>query len=49
VGFEDNVLYRKKELAPSNAAFVSRIVRLAEEFERPVATVAEARKILGLV
>ena len=49
VGFEDNVLYRKKELAPSNAAFVTRIVRMAEEFERPVATVAEARKILNLL
>jgi 3-keto-5-aminohexanoate cleavage enzyme len=42
-------MFRKKEVAASNAAFVSRIVRMAEEFERPVATVAEARKILGLV
>jgi hypothetical protein len=27
---------------------VEKIVRLADEFKRPVATVAEARQILGL-
>ncbi|MDL2210095.1 3-keto-5-aminohexanoate cleavage protein [Desulfovibrio sp. OttesenSCG-928-O18] len=48
VGFEDNVMYKKGLLAESNAAYVTRIVNLAAEFERPVATVAEARKILGL-
>lgn len=48
VGMEDNVLYRKGVLATSNAEFVRRIVRLADEFERPVATVAEAREILQL-
>ena len=48
VGMEDNVLYRKGQLAKSNAQFVERIVKLAEEFERPVASVAEARKILSL-
>lgn len=48
VGFEDNVVYRKKELAKSNAQFVERVVRLSEEFERPIATVAEARQILNL-
>ncbi len=48
VGMEDNVYLKKGVLAKSNAEFVERIVRLAEEFERPVATVSEARRILGL-
>jgi len=48
VGMEDNVYYRKGVLARSNAEFVSRIVDLAEVFERPVATPTEARAILGL-
>ena len=48
VGFEDNVYYSKGVLAESNAAFVSRVVRLANELGRPVATPGEARKILGL-
>jgi 3-keto-5-aminohexanoate cleavage enzyme len=48
VGFEDNIYYRKGELAVSNAQLVARIVRLARELERPVATPDEARRILGL-
>lgn len=48
VGMEDNVYLKKGVLAKSNAEFVERIVKLAEEFERPVATPAEARAILGL-
>lgn len=48
VGFEDNVVYRKNQLAESNAQFVKRVVRLADEFERPIATVAETRQILNL-
>jgi 3-keto-5-aminohexanoate cleavage enzyme len=48
VGMEDNVMYRRNMPVKNNAQFVERIVRLAEEFERPVATAAEARKILGL-
>ncbi|CAK7054948.1 MAG: 3-keto-5-aminohexanoate cleavage enzyme [Desulfovibrio sp.] len=48
VGMEDNVIYKKGQLATSNAQFVERVVRLAEEFERPIATVAEARKLLSL-
>ena len=48
IGFEDNVVFRKKQLAESNAQFVKRIVRLADEFERPIATVADARQILSL-
>ncbi len=48
VGFEDNVFYRKGELARSNAQLVERIARIGKELNRPVATPAEAREILGL-
>jgi 3-keto-5-aminohexanoate cleavage enzyme len=48
VGLEDNIFYRKGQLAKSNAAFVERAARFAEEFERPVATPDEARAILHL-
>jgi 3-keto-5-aminohexanoate cleavage enzyme len=48
VGFEDNVFYAKGVPAESNAQLVGRIVRLAGELGRPVATAAEARAILGL-
>jgi 3-keto-5-aminohexanoate cleavage enzyme len=48
VGLEDNIYYRRGELAISNAQFVERIVRIANELGRPVATPEEARKMLGL-
>lgn len=48
VGFEDNVYYGKGELAKSNAQLVERIVRIAKEMGREVATPDEARAILGL-
>lgn len=48
VGFEDNVFYTKGVPAESNAQFVERVVRLAHELGREVATPDEARKILGL-
>lgn len=48
VGFEDNVFYRKGELATSNAQLVERMARISRELNREVATPAEARKILGL-
>ncbi|WP_394741559.1 BKACE family enzyme [Natronococcus roseus] len=48
VGLEDNVYYRRGELAESNAQLVERIVRVADELGRPVATPAEARSILDL-
>ncbi|MBF4694569.1 3-keto-5-aminohexanoate cleavage enzyme [Fusibacter ferrireducens] len=48
VGFEDNVYYSKGRLAKSNAELVARIVRLAKEIGREVATPDEARAILGL-
>lgn len=48
VGVEDNIYYRKGEMAKSNAQFVERVVRIAKELERPVATVEQARKMLKL-
>ena len=47
-GLEDNVRLDKDTLAPSNAALVRRTVDICEKHGRPVATVTEARKILGL-
>jgi 3-keto-5-aminohexanoate cleavage enzyme len=48
VGLEDNVYYRRGELADSNAQLVERTARIAEELGRPVATPSQARGILGL-
>ncbi|MDO9238330.1 MAG: 3-keto-5-aminohexanoate cleavage protein [Aquabacterium sp.] len=48
VGLEDNICYRKGELASSNAQLVDRVVRIAAELERAVATPAEARQMLGV-
>jgi 3-keto-5-aminohexanoate cleavage enzyme len=48
VGFEDNIYYSKGELAKSNSELVARIVRIARELDRPVATVDEARQILHI-
>lgn len=47
-GLEDNVRLDRDRLAPSNAALVRRCVELCEKHERPVATFARAREILGL-
>ena len=47
-GLEDNVRLDRNTLAPSNAALVERAVEVCERHERPVATVKEARAILGL-
>ena len=49
VGIEDSIFYSypEKELA-TNTALVKRIVRIAKELGREIATPAEARKILGL-
>jgi uncharacterized protein (DUF849 family) len=48
VGFEDNIFIEKGKLARSNAEQVERIVRIAREMGREIATPDEARKILGL-
>ncbi len=47
-GLEDNVRLDRDTLAPSNAALIRRAADLCAKYERPVATVAEARAILGL-
>jgi 3-keto-5-aminohexanoate cleavage enzyme len=48
VGLEDNIYYSKGVLAKSNAQLVERVVRIAKEFGRDVATPQESRKILSL-
>ena len=48
VGLEDNVYYSRGTKAKSNAELVSRSVRISHELNRPVATPAQARAILGL-
>lgn len=48
VGFEDNIYYKKGELATSNAQLVERIARISRELGREVATPDEARKILSI-
>ncbi|MEL7469216.1 MAG: 3-keto-5-aminohexanoate cleavage protein [Pseudomonadota bacterium] len=47
-GLEDNVRLDKQTLAPSNAALVARAAELCAKYERPVATPAQAREMLGL-
>jgi 3-keto-5-aminohexanoate cleavage enzyme len=47
-GFEDNVYYRPGEPASGNAQLVERLVRIACEVGRPIASVGEARQMLGL-
>lgn len=48
VGFEDNLYIEKGVLAKSNGELVAKVVRMAKELGREVATPAEAREILGL-
>jgi 3-keto-5-aminohexanoate cleavage enzyme len=48
VGLEDNIYYAKGVLAESNAQLVQRVVRIAGELGREVATAAEARRLLRL-
>jgi len=47
-GFEDNPYYVPGRLATSNAELVKRLVRIANELGRPVATPTQAREMLGL-
>ena len=48
VGLEDNIFIERRVLAKSNAELVAKVVRIAKELGREVATPDEARKILGL-
>lgn len=48
VGLEDNIYYRKGELASSNSQLVERIVRISSELGREIASPTEARQLLGI-
>jgi len=48
VGMEDNIFVEKGVLCKSNADLVEKVVKIAKELGREVATPDEARKILGL-
>ncbi len=48
VGLEDNIFVEKGVLAKSNAELVEKVVRIARELGREIATPDEARRILGL-
>jgi uncharacterized protein (DUF849 family) len=45
---EDTLYLRKGELTPGNLPLVLRAVRLAEDLDRPVASVAETEALLAL-
>ena len=47
-GMEDNVLYRKGELCRDNAQLVERVVGIARDFGREIATPKQARQMLAL-
>lgn len=48
VGFEDNLYLERGRLAKSNGELVEKVVRIARELGREIATPDEAREILGL-
>jgi len=48
VGLEDNIYYKKGELAKSNMQLVARIVKIARELGKEPCTPAEARELFGL-
>ncbi len=47
-GLEDNLRLDRNTMAPSNAALVARAADLCAQHDRPVASPAQAREILGL-
>ena len=47
-GLEDNIRMDRHTLAPSNAALVTRAVKICKAAGRPIATPQQARQILGL-
>jgi 3-keto-5-aminohexanoate cleavage enzyme len=48
VGFEDNIYIAKGKLAESNAQCVAKIVRMARDIGRDIASPSETREILGI-
>lgn len=47
-GLEDNIFYQYRQLATSNAQLVERLVRIAQEMGREIATPDEARALIGV-
>ena len=47
-GLEENIRIDRSTLAPSNAALVCLAAELCDLHRRPVATAAQARRLLGL-
>jgi 3-keto-5-aminohexanoate cleavage enzyme len=47
-GLEDNLYYKRGKLAESNAQLVERVVRIAKELNRQIASPKEAREMLGI-
>jgi 3-keto-5-aminohexanoate cleavage enzyme len=47
-GMEDNIYYRRAEKVRTNADLVLRIVRIARELNREIATPSQAREMLGI-
>lgn len=47
-GLEDNTRFDKTRLAKDNAELVARLAEIAPQYNRSVATPAQAREILGL-
>lgn len=48
VGFEDNLYLKRGQKLKSNAEAVEKAVRIAHELNRPIATPAQARELLGI-
>ena len=48
VGMEDNIYIERGKLADNNAQLVEKIIRIAKELGRPIATPAQAREMLKL-
>lgn len=47
-GLEDNTYYKRGELAKSNVQLVERVMRIAKELNREIATPIQARQMLGI-
>jgi 3-keto-5-aminohexanoate cleavage enzyme len=48
-GMEDSLLFQKDQVVEDNVQFVERVVRIAGDLGRPVATATETRTMLGLI
>ena len=48
VGFEDNIYIEKGRLAENNAQSVAKIVRVAKELGKDIASPADTRAMLGI-